>query len=121
MKFVALVFYALLLAAFLWMNSTFREANAHLSWVWQLDALAQSFVGMAVFSAFALYFQARLRQFSEVLALQYFAVGALALGALLSHAFPVYSRIFAGGHFAAIAVFVGWDLWRRRERLKPSA
>lgn len=115
------MFYSLLLAAFLWMNSIFREANAHLSWAWQLDALAQSFAGMAVFSGFALYLQARLRLFSEVLALQYFAVGALALGAYLFHAFPVYSRIFAGVHFAAIAVFVTWDLWRREKLDNPSA
>jgi len=121
LKFVALIFYGLLLTAFLWMNSIFREANAHLSWVWRPDALAQSFAGMAFFSGFALYYQVRSRRFSELLALQYFGVGVLALGACLFHAFPAYSSAFGVGHFVAIAIFAGWDLFRGRDVVKPKA
>jgi hypothetical protein len=112
MRIAALCVYAFFLLASSYWFLLYQEANAHLPWIWRLDTLAQSFIGLVLFAGFALYVQARTKSVYVLLIVQFVIVGLLCVGSVLSHAFPQDSIMLGGAHFAAIAIFVGWDLWR---------
>ena len=87
-------------------------ANRHLPWMWSIDTVAQSFIGLVVLGGVMLYAQLRSRDFILPLFLLAIVPTILLVFCFLTHAQPHISKPLGALHLLGVAAIGVWAVRR---------